>query len=488
MPRIKWDGDASSAVRAQEALTAAQAKYTAESTKSTQSAKSLEAQAKRLTELVNPQEKFNNRMKQLSELTDKGKISIDNATKATILYQKELNAAEQAGRKGFDPGIVTRMIGPIGSVAGAVGFATAAFKIMQDRAQAAANAVIQSLGAVGELQQLGPEGFARGLSISRRLTRSGAVSDPSQATDIASNLINSGLPAGEVDFLVDELAAKKVIAPGNLNQVGGDLSKIKNLFGGNIPDIAGKALNAANATQANLSQTVNELLKFAVPAQGSGVSFEEALAAFEVTEQRSANPDAAAELLKSFFVQVKNRNLAKGDIQGTVANIRSKIKPGGTAADVLHDANAVSEFELLEKNLPQLTRREDEIGKAKYQSTNLLFNDPLYGAAAVASIEAGRLADRERADTRRENLNAAALSALRARDIERGTNPVSRFVYDIFDSVANYLNFDNGTIQGAVNQARSGELNLAPETLKNMEGYLRDIKNSNRSKAATLPE
>ena len=79
MPKVTWTGDASSAERAQQALTKAAKDYDASLKASASSAKRLDEQARRLLENAIPQEKYNRRM---AELKAHGDLTSDEFERA----------------------------------------------------------------------------------------------------------------------------------------------------------------------------------------------------------------------------------------------------------------------------------------------------------------------------------------------------------------------------------------------------------------------
>lgn len=486
MPKITWSGDANSAIRAQEALTKAAEKYATEVKEGAKSAKQLEVAAKKIIEAVDPQIKLNRLYKELGDHVQAGRISIDQATAAGVKFRQELGLAakagkevEQSNRKAFDPKIFLPLLGGLATVTGAVGLLKDAFGGVEQRAQEAADAVLASLGAAGELQQLGPEGFAKGTAIARQLVRSGAVSpqNKTQALDIATDLINAQFDDRELQFVANDLAASKLVKPENLRSVGGDLAKLQRTFG--LQDLAqttAQAQNAANKTQASLAETTKQVLQFATLASSVGVTFPESLAAFEAAESRAPSPEKAAENLKSFFSQVKRRGLFEGDLQGTLANIQSKIKPGKTAFDVLGDANAVIGFEDLLADIPSVTSREANIARAQFKRTKLLGTDPVLGAANVASIEKGRLAsDIEKFEAERESLFDAVRDAARARLVRSGADPAARLAFETQFGIADVLNQEERVFRGALEEGRRKPDFLAPETLEQIEKHLARI-------------
>src|SRR5690606_25128781 len=105
----------------------------------------------------------------------------------------------------------------------------------------------------------------------------------------------------------------------------------------------------------------NNVLKFGELAAAGGIDLNEAMAGYVASEKSAASPEAAAEMQKSFYSQVYRRQLSTGDLAGTLDKIKAAIPKGGTAFDVLGDANAVIGFEALMKDRPGLAQNLQDI-------------------------------------------------------------------------------------------------------------------------------
>ncbi|MCC6492756.1 MAG: hypothetical protein IT424_07025 [Pirellulales bacterium] len=309
------------------------------------------------------------------------------------------------------------------------------------------------------MQQMGAENFARNAATARALVRSGAVAPGNlgQAFDIATNLANAGFNEAETQFLVNEVAGGKIVSAQNLEPLGGALRKFQNAFNnqaGTLPQVMDKVLVAAGETQANATATVTEVLKFAGLAANAGVSANQTLAAFVGVEQRAPNAEAASERLKSFFSQVNARQLAKGDLFGTLANVEALVaKAGGNAYRVLGDAGAVQGYLDLINSRNVVAAQAAAIGAsggALSSRQGALNIDPSLAAAVARSSEEGGLAvTTEETETVRENLFDAARAAFHRRDLAKGRSPLTRWALGVFENTLDALGMENMVIENA---------------------------------------
>lgn len=438
-------------------------------------------QAQRIKETINPQEKLNRLQQELKGHVEAGRLTIEQADKATEHYRQTVLSASETGNKGFRQNIAT-----IVDLTRVVDLLSQSFQKAEQKAQGAADAVLNSLGSAGEMQQMGAENFARHAATARALVRSGAVGPGNlgQAFDIATNLANAGFNEGETRFLVEQVAGQRIVSAQNLEPLGGALRKMQNAFNnqaGTLPQVMDKVLVAAGETQANATQTTTEVLKFAGLAANAGVSADQALAAFVGVEQRSPNAEAAAERLKSLFTQVNARQLAKGDLFGTLGNIEGLVgKAGGNAFKVLGDSNAVLGYLDLLKSRPVVEAQARAIagsGGALQSRIGALNIDPSLAAAAARSSEEGGLAVAEESLlAARENLFDASRAAFRRRDISQGRSAPFQWATGVFESVIDALGMENTMIENAARMGRQEPGFFSdPETQKRIEAYLSQI-------------
>ena len=261
-----------------------------------------------------------------------------------------------------------------------------------------------------------------------------------------------------------------------------------------------KILVAAGSTQANATQTVNEVLKFAGLANKAGVGDEQALAAFVATEQRSPSSEAAAEKLKSFFSQVNARQLSKGDIYGTLDNIEAQVNAaGGNAYKVLGDGNAVAGYQDLIQSRDVIRSQEADINNAKGtvdSRRGIINTDPVLGSANARAREQGLYAaDVEELESTRESLVDAITAANQRRDLRQGRGTIRRGFNMGADAVADWMGADDYLLRGAQRVEAQNPGTYDPKTMKQIEGYLKtiaentgNVDRTTRSKITTRQE
>ncbi len=504
MPRIVWTGDASTAERAQESLAKKTKEYNETLKGATLSAKALDLQAQRLVENADPQEKYNRKMRELKGHVDAGRISAEQFDKAIVKYSQDLERAGRSGDQAFGAKFVSQMglaVGAIGGVAGALAIAKTAFGDVEQSAQAAADRTLNALGAVGELGQLGDDA-PRALRIARNLVGRDVTKNMSQAANIASDMLNSGLNDQEIQFVVEGLAASKRVKPEGLATIAGDLAKTKRAFNEeSLESVTGRMLEAAGRTGADFAQTVNETLKFSTMAVASGASLDEAAASFVISENNSASPAAASEYMKAFFSQVYKRDLAQGDLQGTLDSIKEKVG-NRNPFSVLGSTNAVVGYELLQGNRPELDRLEGVIGRAKFVGGNPVFDDPVVGAANVRSLEEGALQEIQDRHSDKENLYDAVRAARRRRNERLGIGPLRRWAQEAADATDDMFGQEEFAFRSALRREEQEPGFLLPETKGEIERYFermakaaeetaantRQISGKQTSRAVTVPE
>lgn len=483
MSKIIWNGDANSAVKAQEALTGAMEDYVEAAKGGVLNAKQLEGKARAIAEQAAPQEKYNRKMRELAELVAKGKLNMDQAAHAAARYQKELEKAGDAGKKAFSTVDMLKYATGVASIGGAIGAITQAFEKAEASAQATADAILDSLGAVGEMQQLGPEGLATGLRIQRELIANGTVG-PNQraaAADIAANMVNAGLSEDEQRLLVNDLGGAGGLVKGeNMSKVGGDLRSLMTQFKEtDMRDVAARVMVAANKTKADLAATSNNVLKFGELAASSGIGLNEAMAGYVASEISSASPESAAEMQKSFYSQVFRRQLGKdGSLEATLDNITSQIKPGGTAFDVLGDANAVIGYQALMKDRAVLAQNIGDVSRPKAgmikDSGALLANaDPVYAAAAAAKREEGAASIVEQKMlAERELLFEAVMSARKTKAIAEGGGGAGHWMLQTLNRLNDAVGNEEDTLRKEYMAYQQGDSSMSEETFKRIEAYL----------------
>jgi hypothetical protein len=444
------------------------------------SSKKAEEMAKRLAAQADPTLRYSQQLEKLATAVHKGGLELGHAESLAVKYRSALDRTADSGDRAFGAGAAAKLIAFTGGLSGLA----AMFRTVEQDAQKAADSVFNALAQAGELQQLGAEQFGKSAAVARQLVRSGAVSpeNKSQAFDISTNLANSGYSDADIQYLV-QLASDRIVSAQNLEPLGGAVAKFQNAFNGEpgaLPAVMDKILAAAGSTQANATQTVNEVLKFSGMANKAGVGDEQALAAFVATEQRSPSSEAAAEKLKSFFSQVNARQLAKGDIYGTLDNIESQVNAaGGNAYKILGDGNAVAGYHDLIQSRDVIRSQEADISNAKGtvdSRRGVINTDPVLGAANARAREEGLYAsDSEELEATRESLLGAVTAANQRRDLRQGRGVIRRAFNMAADAGADWMGADDYLLQGAQRVEAQNPGTYDPETLKQIERYLQQI-------------
>lgn len=510
------EGSSAGAVKAVQMLNEALNKTSKEGDKAEQSTRKLQEANRRLAEQADPLKKLTRQTEELARAVAAGELNQKQAANTadrfgreyqeslrkiraavvsnaeaqvdwfkkldeTIIHTNNVDAAmASAGRSGARS-FGSAALASLGSyAAGMISLGTAvsmlsrAFADVEARAQAATESAFGSLAAAGELQQLGPEAFTRGMQTARKLRDSGVVSDLAQGVDIAANLENSGMTGEEIDSFTDRVARTRIVRAENMTNTGGALAKFKAAFGGeagSINDILDKALFVSTipGVQSGLSDTVSETLKFASLFREAGFSDEQSLAAYAGSEAVAPSRDNASEGLKSFGAQILKRGLVKGDLFETVANVESQIKGGKTAFDVLGEQNAVIGFQRLQRQRDFIRSAEAGISNAGGMLdsvSGLLREDPEMAAIDLKARTQGQEQGRQPAT--KEALYDALQSELRGvrgdgvwASIRGSMNP------------ADWLGTEDSAFASALSNDRAGLERLSPQLRNQMEDYMR---------------
>ncbi|MBA3483393.1 MAG: hypothetical protein H0T51_16410 [Pirellulales bacterium] len=490
--KFTLDGNSGGAVRAVEALNKALDQTQKGAEGAVAPTKRLVDTAQRIKESIDPQEKYNRKMADLEKLVKSGALQIDHARVKASQYGTELDKVSKAGDGAFGSGMVASiasMAGGVLSATGVIAGMTAAFRDVEAAGQKAADSVLNALGSAGELQQLGPESFARGAANARTLRRLGVVSDLSQGFDVAQNLENSGFSESELQFIVEKVAATRVVSAANLETTGGALAKFRNAFGakeaGSLENVLDKSLFVSTipGVQTGLTQTITESLKFADAFKKLGAGDEQTLAAFAGVERVSPSAENAAEVLKSFGSQVNARGLAKGDLFSTLANVEQLVKAqGGNASKVLGDQNAVFGYDRLIANRDFIREQVGNIERAGgtlQGNAGLLGTDPNLAAANLRARAAGEAAHQDelfRAE--KENLFDAYRSELDARGTQRGEWAPTRWLRNLDLGAADASDTEANAFRAEIQQTGLTGQRVSDELLASMKGYLERLANN----------
>lgn len=451
----------------------------------------LEKQAKRVAEQADPQRRYNRQMQELATLVDKGKVSMQDAERVAERYGIQLDRANKFGKQAFGMeairSIASYAAGVL-SVGTAISQVNKFFQETEQRAQAAADAVLSSLGTFGELQQLSPADFAANAALARQLQSTGAFKDGNAAARTAFNIRSAGFSDAEQQVLLGLVQQRKVSGE-NIEAFGGNVRRIQQIFGadaGSLDEVINKVAETSKRTLVSASDTAREVTKFAGLARSAGLTDEEAFAAFGVAEGRSASAENAAEKLKSFFAQVNKRQLGGGSLQDIIARIESKTAEGATLFDVLGEQNAVIGFQDLVAGRAALAEQVAGIraaaGRGLVQQSPLLLDDPSLGAALVREQSQGALdtLQQQSPEAVRESLFDAYRNQLRQRYIREGRGNVSRYYSEAAFGLTDFFGSEDSRLEGAV-----GSNEFTPELRLQIARYL---QSQGETSAVTLSE
>jgi hypothetical protein len=534
---FRIDGTAAGAIKAVDMLNGALNKTAKEGEEVAKSSKKAQENLRRLAEQADPMKKLTRQTEELGRAVKAGELTQKEATitaerygreyteslrkiraavvstadaqvdwfkklDETIAHTNKVDAQLASVGKSSDKAFGSAALASLGSYAAGifslsqvVSMVGKAFTDVENRAQTATESAFGSLAAAGELQQLGPEAFKRGMATARKLRNEGVVDDLAQGVSIATNLENSGMTGAEIDEFVSSVAANRVVSAANMERTAGDIAKFRAAFGedaGSVGEVLDKALVVSTipGVQTGLSQTVNETLKFAGEFRTAGFSDEEALAAFAGSEAVSPSAAAAAEGLLSFGVQVNKRQLAKGDLFDTVANIESQIKGGKTAYDILGEQNAVKGFERLQRQRDFILSAQEKISNAGGtldSVAGLLSTDP-----EMAALNA-----KARAEAQEQGSQPITKEALydALRTEQRGLNGGGFWASLLDVPINDILQNEESSFATALANDAVGLQKLSPELRGQLEEYMRRTaeaaersEQQTRSRISTRPE
>lgn len=464
------------------------------------STKKAEAEAKRLAAQADPTERYAQKMARLADAVKRGGLGMEQAELLARRYGEQLDRAGQSGERAFGDRVVSQIASVATgwlSVGAAVGSVTKLLSEIEQKSQEAADALLSSLGTAGELQQLGPESFARGAATARRLQALGVTSSLSQAFAIATNLENSGATSAEdQNLLIEKLAGGRVVSAENLPNLATSLKKFQSAFAGQAGDLSQVVdksifVSTIPGVSTGLTDTVTQTLKFADFFKQFGV--DQTLGAFAGVESISPNAENAAEALKSFGAQIKKRGLVSGDLFGTLENIDAKIAGGKTAFEVLGEQNAVIGYDRLRQQREKIRAYAGQIGAAGGtldRTIGLLDTDPELAAANLrARAEAEYKSQIQNTGATGKNL----LAALTAESQSRSGFGAKSTLEGFAGSLDSFFGLEDVTLR----EARAEELKrrgagesprLSDDLLKQIEGHLRSIDEKQSSKITTRAE
>lgn len=474
-------GDATGAVKAiqdlNKAIDATEANYK----ESAKEAKKLEAQAKRITEAANPQQKYNRQMEELAVLVKRGKVELSDAEKKAEAYGRQLKNAGKSGSDSLSSilSVATSLAGGILSVTGLVNGLKQAFVAAEESAQAAADTVFASLGAQGELQQLtdDPTQLARINQYGRDLVKRGVFAPEQQAQAFKTSFVleSAGYSAAEKESLA-RVGESGLVAPENIVTLGGSIRKVQRLFGeGSFTEVLDKLVATASKAQASLTEVSGAIPEFATEAKAVGLDIDQSLAGFGAVEAGSPTVDIAKTRYARFLDRLDKSKLAvEGDLGATLTSLEQMVASGKTAFDLFPESRGRKAFRNLLGGRDLIATLQKEIansgGLAERRGGMLGDVSPLYAAGKLSERTKGDLAiTKQDKSAEIELLFDAYRNLERKRMSESGAWNINKAYREFVMGLTDVTGTEFGEM---LIQRRMGSI-TDPELLKRLESYSR---------------
>lgn len=370
--KFEITGSAGGTIKVIEQVTGAVDKIGKAAEGAVKSTKQLNAEAQRIREALDPQEKVNRKYAELQKHVEAGRLSMGQATAAGIKYRQELGLAADEGKKAFGPSMITSIgqaAAGYASAAAAVGLIVTGLKEKAAEEERAAQRAIQSRAGLGSLSQLAAnEGgtpaerraaYARLVSEARGFVASGAASDENEAGNLLFQLAGSGLNEGDRSFAAD------IKASGTLQNVGGAAeaySALKKQLGekevGTFREFMSKSLKAAGPAPGSFEELPIAAAQSGGSAKALGVSDEFLLAATTILGQATNDIGVGGTQLEALLKGVEDSGLKGVEGVGGMAIIdrlaslpASKQGYGGVLGD---RKEAIQAFRTLRDNRAEL--------------------------------------------------------------------------------------------------------------------------------------
>lgn len=377
MSRVKWDGDSSGAVAAQEAMTKAAKKFKDEAKEGTNASKALDAAARRIAENVNPQEKYNRKLAEAKAHYDAGRLSAQNLALATKKYGDELDRAGNAGKKAFNAdsiGSVFKMGMGVMGITDALSMAVQGFKEFDaERKRAADNAMRARMG-IGQLSQLAAsdknpqQAFKDLVAESDAALGAGAASDRNEAANLVFDLAAAGLNRTDRNFAVN------MRATGSLTNVGGlaqAYDAIRTAMGekevGSFEQFTGKALAAGAASPGTVEQLPVALSRAGSSARALGLSDESLLAAGAILAKEAGSPSEGGTKMAALLSGIQRSGVDVAGMNFTQMIERLSTEKTGFGGVFKDNDQAISAFRTMQANINPVKDLERNIFASQVQ-------------------------------------------------------------------------------------------------------------------------
>lgn len=385
MPKLRLDGDGKGAVKAFNDLTNAINKADEALDGATLSAKTLEKAAGRIAKAnESPQDKYNRKIAELALLVKQGKLSMDDAQRAAMRYQKSLERAGQSGKQAFGASAIGDLRSfalQFASVSFAIGQATQAFQFFAAERERARQASLQARAGYGELGQLAATAddpaaaYAAMLAEARNIRAVGAADNQQEAAGILFSMISAGLDERDRQFAVS------LRSTGVLNDIGGTATAYAALVKalgreevGSFEEVISKALAASSAAPALASEIPQAATRAGGSARALGINDEFLLAATAILASKTGTAAEGGTQLAAFLKGIEKKAIGVDPtLEGLsgleiVQRLASGDQSRATLANLLGDRQeGIEGFRTLRDNLPELVALIQKIEKAQQE-------------------------------------------------------------------------------------------------------------------------
>lgn len=427
MARLRFETDLGTSLKASSDLNKAYDKLGDTLQVTAKEAKKLESAAARIvSQNLGPQEKYNAQVAKLAVQVKAGKLSMEEAEKATARFRGTMERAGQSQEKSFGVSAIDKLASyaaGLFTIQTAVGAISSAFTEMSARGKAAADRVFNELSAFGQLQQVAtsPEDYLKLIGQARGAVRRGVfgVDQGAMAADFVFALRNAGYSDQDIEFITQIGETKKVKSE-DMQKVAEGVKKYQNIFGkgeaGNVKAVAQKVFSAAGTMMTDFAKAAESATLFGSEASGLKFSDEEALAAFVAIEQQSPGPEEAATRLRSMLTQITKGKLSKGTMKATVESLVDRVRKGESAIDIVKETRAAAGLNILakpetyavfQKQIGEISaaQNEDLIGSRSFIEADPILREALKTGKAKGELAATEEAIRSQAVLRLEGRN-----------------------------------------------------------------------------------
>lgn len=474
---------------------------------------SLQRQAQRIKELVDPQERYNRKVQELDGHLRSQRLTQEQVTAATAKYRAEQDAAAGPGPAAR----IMMMAASYLSVQQAISLGTQALRENAAEREKAAQQAIRSRAGLGSLSQLAAnEGNtpaerraanARLIAEARGMVAKGAAVDENEAGALLFQLAGAGLNERDRGF------AANIRAAGTLTNVGGAAeaySALKTSLGesevGTFREFMSKSLKAAGPAPGSFEQLPIAAAQSGGSAKALGVSDEFLLAATTILGKSSGSIEEGGTQLAAFLRQTEKSGMRGIEGVGGMALIdriaslpESKQGLGGVLGD---RSEAVQAFRTLRDNRAELQALMAGVSAAQGsdlagEAAGLPDTDKQLRAAGVrVRAEGEAQVARTMGLSERENLikalRAERRGALAADGSGGGARSIVENVEDFFGSDAeirrSQFQLDQSRASGLTSPFSEKTTRLLEDYGKRTAEAAERTEQQTRSKVATRPE